>query len=96
MDAIDVALSTANSSFDTTTVIFDMSCEEMSQLAVESAGGAFDHANGTNWVNFAADPSTVFPSAASDLTVPTREQLCTNLDGSNVSADTKCYCPSES
>ena len=73
-----------------------MSCKELNELATASAGGAFDNDNGVAWVNFEAEPSDVFPTAAADLTAPSREQLCSSLDGSNVDTTTKCYCPSES
>ena len=92
-DAIVTALAVANGSFTTTTDIFDMSCKDLNEIATASAGGAFDSDNGVAWVNFNTDPSSVFPTAAADLTAPTKAQLCTNLDGQNTSGDTKCYCP---
>ena len=90
----------ASNSIDDTTAIFDLSCAELA--AMNGTGKAFDTANGVTWVDFSNTPEDVFDTTLSasddsDISAPTRTEVCTNVnETTNVSADTKCYCPSES
>ena len=101
-DNLVTALATAadNSAFAKTDDVFDLSCKQLNEL--DGTGAAFDTANGVRWVNFSNTPEDVFGTTLSasddnDISAPTRTELCTNVNEStDVSADTKCYCPSES
>ena len=101
-DNLVTALATAadNSAFAKTVDVFDFSCKELNELNL--TGKAFDTANGVTWVDFSNTPEDVFgttldASDNSDISAPTRAELCSDVNTSNnIDNVTKCYCPSES
>ena len=101
-DNLVTALATAadNSAFAKTDDVFDFSCKELNEL--NAAGKAFDTTNGVTWVDFSNTPEDVFGTTLdvsddSDISAPTRAELCSDVNTSNnIDNVTKCYCPSES
>ena len=96
------AINTSSSnSIDDTTAIFDFSCDELA--ALNTAGGvasgyAFSSDHSTAWVDFSASPEDVFGTTLdavddNDVTAPTREDLCSDVNTEKIDSVTGCYCP---
>ena len=96
--ALNVAGAAVGNELTRSDDLFDKSCAELNTLN----SSAFANSHGVVWVDFSKTPAEVFGTTLSasddnDIPTPTRAELCTNVNEStDVSADTKCYCPSES